>query len=379
VYDVYDYTRMTEDATRVSAYLAALSSVVTADSVVLDLGTGVGLFAIAAAKLGARHVYGVDINSAVLLGPELAKAAGVADRVTFLHGSAWELSLPQKADVLFYDLRGASPLFTDNFRLVARVKEEWLAPGGVHFPRKDRIVAALVRAPKVRAKIDAACAAAERMGAPSAPLRASLVHTPLDDAQAPLGEEDVLSEPFEVAALAYGEAPPRGISRTAKSKIVRADVADAVGVWFATELVDGVAYTSGPGQSQAYPRMILPLATPLQVGAGDEVTVALSALTDGGDWAWSVSLERADGSSFQGPRQSSFLGRTASMQSLLAGSSASKPTLNAAGQDALRALAAFDGKATLDELARRFARGPGAGAIEEALRTLRTLAERYGR
>lgn len=379
MYDVFDYGRMAEDEARVSAYLAALASVITPDSVVLDLGTGIGLFAIAAAQLGARHVYAVDLTDAVLLGPELARAAGVAERVTFLHGSAWDMALPEKVDVLFYDLRGASPLFADNFRLVAAVSDRWLKVGGVHFPAKDRLFAALVRAPGARASLDGVCAAVERMGIPSGPMRASLINKPMVDTLAPLAADDVLTASFRVAELVYGEPPPRGVSGTGALAVERAGIADGVALWFETELTSSVRYDTAPGKKRVHPRMILPLASPLSLTPGDEVSLALSAITDGGEWAWSASVRRSDGTSVAGARQSTFLGRPTSIAALLAGAPTSTPTLNAAGRELVERLSAFDGTTTLEALARRLARTGSEDASAQTMVMLRDLAAKYAR
>jgi ribosomal protein L11 methyltransferase len=58
------------------------------DGVVLDIGSGSGILAIAAVKLGARHAYGVDIEAEALPAAQQNAAFNqVAGAVTFLHGS----------------------------------------------------------------------------------------------------------------------------------------------------------------------------------------------------------------------------------------------------------------------------------------------------
>jgi SAM-dependent methyltransferase len=69
---------------RVLALRLALSSVVGPSSSVLDAGCGsLGIFAIMAAKLGARRAVGVDLGR-LELAQALAEENGVADRVQFL-------------------------------------------------------------------------------------------------------------------------------------------------------------------------------------------------------------------------------------------------------------------------------------------------------
>ncbi|MEK6613217.1 MAG: 50S ribosomal protein L11 methyltransferase, partial [Gemmatimonadota bacterium] len=92
-YSVIDYVAMIGDPVRTGAYVRALRKMVTHDSVVLDLGAGFGFFAVLAAKLGAKHVYAIEPDEAIGLGPALARANGVADRVTFFQGDARQVTL----------------------------------------------------------------------------------------------------------------------------------------------------------------------------------------------------------------------------------------------------------------------------------------------
>lgn len=68
---------------------------VTADDVVIDLGSGDGRMIIAAAKRGARGI-GVEFNpDMVKLARQHAAEAGVADRATFIEGDMFEADISQ--------------------------------------------------------------------------------------------------------------------------------------------------------------------------------------------------------------------------------------------------------------------------------------------
>lgn len=72
---------------------------VTADDLVMDLGSGDGRNIIAAAKRGARAI-GVEYNpDMVTLSQRLAKEAGVGERATFVQGDMYEADI-SKASVL---------------------------------------------------------------------------------------------------------------------------------------------------------------------------------------------------------------------------------------------------------------------------------------
>src|SRR5690606_18195387 len=64
--------------------VAALEEHLVGGEAVLDVGSGSGVLAVAAALLGAASAHGVDIDpAAVSVGQHNARRNGVADRVTF--------------------------------------------------------------------------------------------------------------------------------------------------------------------------------------------------------------------------------------------------------------------------------------------------------
>lgn len=71
-----------------SSCLEAIEANLTPQTSVLDLGTGTGILAIAAAKLGAREILGLDIDStAVEAAQANAALNGVAGEIDFLQGN----------------------------------------------------------------------------------------------------------------------------------------------------------------------------------------------------------------------------------------------------------------------------------------------------
>jgi predicted RNA methylase len=84
MYTLADYASMMADRTRIDAYAAALRHAVHADSIVADLGAGIGTFSLLAARLGARKVYAIEPQDAIHLGRAIAAASGLADRIDFI-------------------------------------------------------------------------------------------------------------------------------------------------------------------------------------------------------------------------------------------------------------------------------------------------------
>lgn len=93
--------------TTISALVADAMDVAEGD-VVIDVGSGTGVLAIIAAKLGAAHVYAVDNSPEVEdVGAANAANLGVADRITFHRGDLFEpIGYGVTADVIIGDVSG---------------------------------------------------------------------------------------------------------------------------------------------------------------------------------------------------------------------------------------------------------------------------------
>ena len=137
---------MIADRVRVEAYAQALRKTVKPGSVVLDIGTGPGIFAVLACKLGARRVYAIEADEIIQVGREIATANGCADLIVFIEEISTAVDLPEKADVIVSDLHGVLPLFEGHIPSIMDARARFLAPGGVLVPRKETIWAAIVDA-----------------------------------------------------------------------------------------------------------------------------------------------------------------------------------------------------------------------------------------
>ena len=84
MYSVHDYGAMIADRVRMEAYAEALRQAVKPGSVVLDLGSGAGIFALLACRLGARHVYAIEPSDIIEVGREIAAANSYSGRITFV-------------------------------------------------------------------------------------------------------------------------------------------------------------------------------------------------------------------------------------------------------------------------------------------------------
>ena len=136
------------DARRNRAFHRALAARVRPGASVLDLGAGSGVWAVAAARLGARRVVAVEREAVLVPVIEaLAREAGVADRVEVVRGDARRVRLRREFDVVVGELVGNEAFDEGLIPIFERARTRFLRPGGALVPEWVSLAAAPVRAP----------------------------------------------------------------------------------------------------------------------------------------------------------------------------------------------------------------------------------------
>ena len=108
--DPIEHARMLHDDRRTGDFIAALTTAVEPGDVVLDIGTGSGVLAVAAARAGAGRVYAVEASDVAAVAARVFEANGVAGRVTLVPGWSRQIELPERADLLVAEVIGNEPL-----------------------------------------------------------------------------------------------------------------------------------------------------------------------------------------------------------------------------------------------------------------------------
>jgi SAM-dependent methyltransferase len=139
--DPVEHARMLHDERRTSDYIAALREAVGPDDVVLDIGTGSGVLAVAAARAGARHVYAVEASDIADVAERVIAANAVQDRVTLIRGWSRAIELPELADVLVAELIGNEPFEEEILETTLDARRRLLKPGGRLIPHTLELIA----------------------------------------------------------------------------------------------------------------------------------------------------------------------------------------------------------------------------------------------
>ena len=142
---------MVGDPHRTPALLRAVMQAVRPGDIVLDIGTGLGVLAIAAAQAGARRVYALDVDRAALeVARAAARDAGVADQIEFVHALSFSYTPPECADVILCETVGSFAFDENICATLADAKRRFLKNGGRIVPQRLELWGALLsRLPRV--------------------------------------------------------------------------------------------------------------------------------------------------------------------------------------------------------------------------------------
>lgn len=134
---------MLSDALRNKQLYQAIKQRVNAETNFLDIGAGTGIWAILAAKLGAKRVVAVEIEECLI--PFIYKHAqenGVAHKIEIIHGHSDHAKIKGKFDVIVSELFGSDAMGEATVRSFVSLRERFLADGGVLIPQKLKMMAA---------------------------------------------------------------------------------------------------------------------------------------------------------------------------------------------------------------------------------------------
>lgn len=139
--------RMLSDATRTKAFVDAVRATVRPGDVVIDIGSGTGILAIAAAQAGARKVYAIEATTMADMAHEMMKGNGVDDRVEVLQAWSSRVSLADRADVLVTETIGDDPLDEHIIDITRDAHKRLLHPGARIIPQELRLFISLIQLP----------------------------------------------------------------------------------------------------------------------------------------------------------------------------------------------------------------------------------------
>ncbi len=316
MYDVRDYDAMFADGVRVHAYLEAIRRAVKPGDVVVEIGTGVGYFAVAACRAGARRVYAIEMNPAIGIAEQVAADNGCSDRITFIHDDSRRVELPERGNVLVSDLRGVLPLFSEHVPTLADARARLLHPDATLVPVRDTLWVAPCTAPTQWRRDHI-----EPGDAPHGIVRRSVAaRIRMNWYRAWMDTEQLLAPGVQWAVLEYASIVSPTVAGDAEWTFGREGSVDGFALWFAADFGFDIAFSNAPGDpKRLYGQAFFPLERSLAVREGDRLRVELRAHLVQGDyvWAWnSAFTPSAAGAEHVGFQQSTLVSRLISLEYL---------------------------------------------------------------
>jgi protein arginine N-methyltransferase 1 len=332
MYGLYNYGELIADEGRTRAYAESLKRHVTPASVVVDIGTGTGIFALLAARLGARKVYAIESSDAITFGRPVAAQNGLDRRVEFIQGVSTHIQLPEKADLIVSEIHGVLPAYRRSLFSIMDARDRFLAPTGCLIPRRETLWAALVEAATLHQKI-AGVWGKNVFGIDMTAIRPTVVNTWHKSRPRP---SELVTRPECWAVLDYAVLTSPHVAGDATWEIREPRTAHGIGAWFDWDGTDGVTFSNSPlsGERHIFGQAFFPWPEPLDLCRGDEVRVQLRADAVGSEYVygWETIVRGQDGLTKAAFHQSDFLGQVLSSERLRKLSNTFTPTLSEDGR-----------------------------------------------
>jgi SAM-dependent methyltransferase len=280
--DPVEHARMLHDDRRTGHYIAALREAVRPEDVVLDLGTGSGVLAIAAVRAGARHVYAVEASDIADVAERVFADNAVDDRVTLIRGWSRDIELPEPADLLVTEVIGNEPFEEEILETTLDARRRLLKPGGRLLPHTLELLARPLLIPDA----DVRQRAIGRDAVERWRQLYAIEFQPLLDAAFPgpvnnPTEAEVLAgwppvgPACTLAAAELGRQDRPALDVVADLRVEPATLVNAVAVTFRAHLHGGIVHTLDPWRwpSSSWATSVWVLPDAVHIGTGETLRV----------------------------------------------------------------------------------------------------------
>jgi protein arginine N-methyltransferase 1 len=357
MYSIVDYGRMIADDVRMDAFARALKQAVRPGSVVADIGTGTGIFALLACRFGARRVFAIEPNDAIEVAREIAAANGYRDRIEFFQARSTDVTLPERADVIVSDIGGALPWHERHIQAIADARERLLAPGGVLIPCRDTAWTAAIEAPVAYGEITDGWTYGDFDMSAARHLVVNNWRT------CRLQPADLLTRPERWGDTDYATVTQPNVRAAITARVVRPGTGHGLAAGFDRTVGGGIRLSNAPDAPDAIrPRHIygiafFPWPRPVDVMPGDVVSIEMKADFVGDDYVWSWNtrvLRQGDASAVIGEfDQTTFYGAPLSPAQIRKRAASYLPTLNEEGRAVCLVLESMRRRVPLSQIGER--------------------------
>jgi len=282
---------MLNDRDRTETFLRAIAEVVKPGDVVVDIGTGTGIFAVAAAHAGATRVYAIEAGTMADAAQAVFDASDVSDRLSLIRGWSTQIELPEQADVLVSEIIGRDPFEERVLQITADARWRLLKPDARLIPATIRAYCLAVTVPSN--KVSDVCFTVEMIenwrdwyGVDFTPLT-SIIQDSASPSLRVVSRQaaawHIISKPLLVAEVDLNTFQETAIERVVNGEISEAGVLNGLLMFFELEVGSGTITThplkTTPASSWPNPVWLFREARSVQ--AGDQLTIHYNYNTRG--------------------------------------------------------------------------------------------------
>lgn len=332
------------DDHRNSLYAQALRQIITPDSVVLDLGAGLGIHGLLAASMGAKKVFLVEPHADLQVAAEVAKDNALGDCVECFQGAIEEVQLPQKVDVVISVFTGNFLLEEDLLPSLVFARDHFLKPGGRLLPDYAVMEVAPISIPAQFTK-QIEQWSERSQGIDLKILRSYAANNVYRDNYRET-EFEFLASPVEICELDFMQVCVVECKQQTRFKVNKNGLCHGFMGWFKARLGDNWLSTSPTALKTHWRQLYLPLDPPLVLKIGEELAFELHR-PEFGEWTW-----RTDHLG-QLQKHSTFLSEPISTSMVRKKSGHHKALLNEKGRAASVILELLRGELSTNEISER--------------------------
>lgn len=268
---------MMNEQERNQAFHDGLASLVTPDKLVFEIGTGSGLLAMMAARLGASQVVTCEAVGLIAgTASKIVKRNGYQDRITVLampsHAVQLGADLPARADILVHEIFSSELLGEHVLPAIEDAKARLLKPGAAILPSCASIMIALVGGDALGKHLYIGDSFGFDLREFNAihPKKRPLYR---EDLAPVLMSDDVEAFRFDFSRESHFPAQSRQIRMTA----IQGGICCGLIQWIRLEMVEGIHFENHPSRPRPvsnWQHTLYGFDQPVQLNEGSVVTVS---------------------------------------------------------------------------------------------------------
>ncbi len=293
------HKHMLSDHVRTRAFCAAIAGCVNKGIVVIDLGAGTGILALAAARAGARKIWAIERKEIAKVAKKVVDDNGYGQVISVLQSDSREVELNEKADLLVSEFLGVYVFQESMLKDFIDVRDRLLKKGGILIPEAINLWAAPMRRnPIFHDQI-------ERWQAPLEGFNfQELSRLSLNEIYVHRVREDNLSHPgnclFQMDL--YTVKLSDRIEMKTEFVFDKDENIEGICGWFDAQLCEGVTLDTSPTASPTHwLQTVYPLHPRISVNENERLQMSIIIEPCEGyvDFTWSVQVEGREDTTFQ--------------------------------------------------------------------------------